>query len=146
MKSLRFLLALAIAGPTLVSAQAHVGTPVDTVHAFHEALASGDKQAVLGYLDAEVLIFESGGAELSRDEYASHHLGADMEFSAATTRTVVDQRHEEVGQAAWVLSRSETSGTFRSREIDARGVETMLLRQTDDGWRIVHIHWSSRSR
>ncbi len=146
MKPLRFLLALAVAGPTLVSAQAHVHTPVDAVQAFHEALASGDKQAVLAYLDPEVLVFESGGAELSRDEYSSHHLGADMEFSAATTRTVVDQRHEELGETAWVLTRSETAGTFRSREVDARGVETVLLRQTEDGWRIVHIHWSSRSR
>lgn len=42
--------------------------------------------------------------------------------------------------------RTKTAGTFRDKIINARGVETMLLRRTEHGWRIAHIHWSSRSR
>jgi len=100
---------------------------------------------VLALLTPEVVIFESGGAELSRAEYASHHLGADMEFSAATTRKVEAQRAGREEDAAWVLTRTTTTGTFRDKEIDAKGVETMLLKHTPDGWKIFHIHWSSRS-
>lgn len=48
--------------------------------------------------------------------------------------------------AAWVLTRSETSGTFRGKEIDLLGAESVLLRRGEHGWRIVHIHWSSRPR
>jgi ketosteroid isomerase-like protein len=120
--------------------------PEAAVSAFHEALASDNRQNVLALLGPEVVIFESGGAELSRDEYASHHLAADMEFAAATEARVVDRRSGGDDEIAWVLTRSETTGTFREREIDSLGVETMVLRRSEDGWRIVHIHWSSRSR
>ncbi|MCZ6727005.1 MAG: nuclear transport factor 2 family protein [Acidobacteria bacterium] len=130
----------------MLSAEDEPGSPQDTVAAFHAALSSADRDAALAVLDPEVLIFESGGAELSRDEYAAHHLGGDMEFSAATARTIVDQRSGRSDEVAWVLTRSKTSGTFRDKAIDVRGVETMLLRRTEHGWRIVHVHWSSRSR
>ena len=120
--------------------------PVGVVAAFHRALASGDRQAALEQLDPEVTIFESGAAELSREEYASHHLEADMEFSAATERTIIARHADQEGDAAWVLTRAETSGTFRGKEIDVRGVETVLLRRRQGVWRIAHIHWSSRAR
>ncbi len=140
------LLLLSLVTPMSLMAQEGHDTPVQTVAAFHEALASGDRDVVLGLLDLEVRIFESGGVERSRDEYASHHLGADMEFSAATSREIVEQAKGEAGDAGWVLTRSETSGTFREKEIDLLGTETVLLRRGERGWRIVHIHWSSRSR
>ena len=125
-------------------AEADLSTPEAVVDAFHEALGGGDRQAVLDLLTEDVLIFESGGAELSRDEYAHHHLGSDMAFSAATESKAVDRRRGGEGETAWVLTRTETSGTFRDREISARGTETMVLTRGEDGWRIVHIHWSSR--
>ena len=147
MKScLKMLPLLALLTTTSVmSAEGH-NTPADTVSAFHEALASGEKEKALELLDPDVMIFESGGAELSRDEYASHHLNADMEFSAATSRTIVDQQVGEIAGAAWTLTRSETRGMFREKEVDLLGVETVVLQHSDRGWRIVHIHWSSRSK
>ncbi len=136
----------ALLQPMMLSAEDEPSSPQDIVASFHAALSSGDRHAVLALLDPEVLIFESGGAELARDEYASHHLGGDMEFSAATARTIVDQRSGSSADTAWVLTRSDTAGTFRDKTIDSRGVETMLLRRTEHGWRIAHIHWSSRPR
>jgi ketosteroid isomerase-like protein len=143
---LKILPVLALAGPLALVAHEDHDSPSRTVDSFHQALAGGDREAVLRLLDPEVTVFESGGAELSRDEYASHHLGADMEFSAATTRKVVGQAEGETHDAAWVLTRSETSGTFRGKEIDLLGAESVLLRRGEHGWRIVHIHWSSRPR
>jgi hypothetical protein len=143
---LKILLVLALVSPLALVAYDDHDSPSRTVASFHQALASGDQEVVLRLLDPGVTIFESGGAELSRDEYASHHLGADMEFSAATTRKVVGQAEGETHDAAWVLTRSETSGTFRGKEIDILGTESVLLRRGEHGWRIAHIHWSSRSR
>ena len=117
--------------------------PEEAVAAFHDALSRGDRARVTELLASDVIIFESGGAELSREEYASHHLGADMEFAKATKQEVVAREAGEAGDAAWVLTRTRTTGTFREKKIDLRGTETMLLRKTADGWRIVHIHWSS---
>ncbi len=146
MNCLRYLTLLGLLSPvSLIAHEGHV-TPQQTVALFHEALASGDRARVLEVVDPEVVIFESGGAELSRDEYASHHLEADMAFSAATMRTVVEQKEDHAGDTAWVLTRSETQGTFRDKEIDSFGTETVVLRRGEHGWRIVHIHWSSRPR
>ncbi|HVS15349.1 MAG TPA: nuclear transport factor 2 family protein [Thermoanaerobaculia bacterium] len=121
------------------------GEPEAAVDAFHRALRSGDRDAALDALSPEVTVFESGGAELSREEYASHHLGGDMAFSAAVHTEVTARWTGGEGDTAWVLSRTATRGNYRDREIDSRGVETMLLRRLDGGWKIVHVHWSSRS-
>ena len=118
-------------------------TPTSIVDAFHAALDSGDREGALEFLAPEVIIFESGGAEMSRDEYASHHLEADMRFSAALRREVVDRQSGISGDSAWVLSKTRTTGTYREREIDSRGTETMVLRRADGAWRIAHVHWSS---
>lgn len=128
-----------------MGASADDDEPADVVEAFHRALEEGDRATVLRLLAADAVILESGGYEASRDEYASHHLGADMEFSAATERTVDKRWVGRRGEVAWVLTSTRIRGRFRDRDIDVRGVETMLLEHTDGQWRIAHIHWSSPS-
>ena len=120
------------------------GSPADLVQAFHAALAAGDSAGALDALDPQVLIYESGGVEASRDEYRSHHIGADMAYASATTRKVTKQSAGQTGNVAWVLSESTTMGTFRDREVNSRGTESMMLRRTAGRWLITHIHWSSR--
>lgn len=119
-------------------------TPVATVNAFHAALTSGNTRGALDLLAEDVLIFESGGVERSRAEYASHHLAADAAYSAAVRRTLVDRFHGEAGDAAWVTSVESVAGTYRGRTINSRSAETMLLRKAAGQWRIAHIHWSSK--
>ena len=133
---------LAVALPARVLGQED--EPQDVIRSFHEALASGDSVTALGLLAEDVVIYESGGVEASREEYRSHHLPADMAFASATDREVTLERSGRSGDLAWVLSRSTTSGTFREQEIHSLGTETMLLELSADGWRIRHIHWSSR--
>lgn len=125
-------------------ALAQAADPEDIVDAFHAALSAEDSMSALGFLSPDVVIFESGGAETSREEYRSHHLGADIEFSMSTTRQITERRVEAGEDVAIVLTRSATTGTFREHEIDSTGVETMVLAHTGDGWVILHIHWSSR--
>lgn len=124
--------------PEIVEAEA-------ALDAFHAALESSDRDGALARLDPAVVIFEAGGAELSREEYASHHLAGDMEFLAAITTERVDRRSGASGDLVWVLTRTRTAGTFRDKEVSSRGTETALLARGDDGWRLVHLHWSSRA-
>ncbi len=119
-------------------------TATDAVRAFRDALRRGDRTAALAVLAPDLQVFESGDAQASRDEYAAEHLAADMEFAAATTSAVVEQRSGGDESVAWVLSRIDTKGTFRGKDAASRGLETAVLRKTPDGWRIVHLHWSSR--
>ncbi len=129
--------------PAEHAAPADSVTPVGTVTAFHAALTSGNSAAALALLAEDVIIFESGGVESSRAEYASHHLAADAAFSAAVPRTLVSRTQGEAGDMAWVMSVETVTGTYRNRAINSRSVETMLLHRVNGQWRIAHIHWSS---
>lgn len=134
-----------LAMATVANAAEAPAEAVSVVERFHTALAAGDRAQVLAVLDSSVVIFESGGAELSRDEYASHHLPGDMEYVAATRTEVTDRRSGGRGAVAWVLSRSKTTGRFGGKEVSSSGAESILLERSADGtWRIVHIHWSSQ--
>ena len=115
------------------------------VDAFHAALRRGDRDAALALLAGDALIFEAGGAERSRGEYASHHLAADSAFAAATQATVTRRSGDASGDVAWITSEGRTTGEFNGRAVDRISTETMLLRRQADGWRIHHIHWSSRA-
>ena len=148
-----FLLAIIVAGGQQAQAaqprraQAAVAaTPVGTVAAFHSALATGNKRAALALLAEDVLIFESGGVERSRVEYARHHLEADAAFSAAVQRKLVSRTHGEKAGNAWVMSVETVSGSYRGRAVSNRSLETMLLRRIDGSWRITHVHWSSTNK
>lgn len=116
----------------------------DTVSAFHAALHAGHKDKALELMSPTVLIYESGHVERSRDEYAGHHLGADMEFAKATTRTVLKHSVNEQGDMALVVEETEVKGSFKGKDVASFGTETVVLERKDGKWRIAHVHWSSR--
>lgn len=129
-----------------VQAVSDVTAPaVAVVDAFHAALGSGDPEAVLSLLTEDVMVLEEGGAERSRDEYAGHHLPADMTFAAATAAEVTRRAAWVEGDVAWVLTEGRTTGAFNDPPIDRLTAETMILHRDGDTWRIRHIHWSSRA-
>ena len=115
------------------------------VDAFHAALKSGDTAAALALMAADVMIFEEGYVERSREEYASHHLASDAAFAAASESMVERRSGWADGDIAWVTSEGRTTGQFNNRPVDRLTTETMVLKRHPDGWRIHHIHWSSRA-
>ncbi len=114
-----------------------------TVETFKQALRSGDAEAALAQLHAEVRVFEAGHAE-TRAEYAEGHLAADMAFLQAVESTTTEDRVDISGDMALYMSQYASKGEFRGREIDSHGTETMVLVRVGDAWKILHIHWSSR--
>ena len=118
-------------------------SPAAVVDAFHAALHRGDTRAAAALLADDVLIFESGEVERSKAEYASHHLGADAEFSAAVPATMTRRAGQANGAIAWIASEGRTTGAFRGKQLDELTTETMVLRRGPTGWKIVQIHWSS---
>ena len=114
-----------------------------TVDAFHAALGRGDTEAALALLDDDALIFEQGGAERSKAEYAAHHLTADAAFSQAVPSLRTRRAGHASESLAWIATEGRTTGTFNGRAVDRVTTETIVLRHVDGDWRIVHIHWSS---
>jgi ketosteroid isomerase-like protein len=128
---------------TVRPATSSASEPVAVVEAFFKALAAADFGAATALLDAEALIFESGGVERSRAEYASHHMKDDASFLQAATQRVLSRSTDARGELAWVATESRLT-TAGAKPADIISTETMVLRRSSDGWRIVHIHWSSR--
>jgi hypothetical protein len=134
--------AMAAAMNTALAGPAGEG-PAATADALHAAIAAGDEQGVRELLDSDVLIFESGGIESSLEEYASHHMHADMEFLAGVERQILDRDVFEAENLAVVSTRSRLSGRFRDKEVDLFSTETIVLILTDVARKVRHIHWSS---
>lgn len=117
--------------------------PTDVADAFQQALADGDKTALRALLAPDVVIAEGGGVERSLEEYAGHHMPADMAFTSAVEATI-KKRDVLIGDAlTTVITESQLHGTFNRKTIHSRMMETMALRRMEDGWKIAHIHWSS---
>ena len=112
--------------------------------AFQRALAAGDEAAVGNLLAPEVLIYEFGGQESSREEYMSHHMKGDMAFMAKAQMQVIERKHGASGNLAWVATRSRITGVHRDKPVDVFSTESLVLERKPEGWRIVHVHWSSR--
>ncbi len=148
---------LAVSSPALASgagAQAGGTTPLSVearaaaavVDAFHAALRSGDTNAALAMLAEDALVFEGGGVERSKAEYAAHHLAADAAFSKAVSSVLTARTAGASGNIAWVASEGEIHSQKDGKPMVIASTETVVLRSTAAGWKIVHIHWSSRTK
>lgn len=118
-------------------------SPEAVVDAFHAALAKGDTAGAAALLADDALIFEEGGAERSKAEYAVRHLPADAAFSKSVRTAMTRRASQSAGGMAWVASEGRVSGTFQGKAVDRATTETMILHRTNRGWRIMHVHWSS---
>lgn len=123
--------------------QPHAGSPAAVVDAFEAAIAKGD-EAAAALLAPGVLIYESGGQESSREEYVSHHMKSDMAFLAGSKREMLSRSEGGDDQHAWVATRSRIVARHQGKDVDLFSTGSVMLKRTPEGWRIVHIHWSSR--
>jgi ketosteroid isomerase-like protein len=119
------------------------GPAVAVVDAFSAALASRDVARAGALLADDVLVLESGGAERSRAEYLAEHAGADAAFLGQATVRRLHRSARTAGALAWVATESDIATQRDGKPVHVRSTETMVLRRTAAGWRIVHIHWSS---
>jgi ketosteroid isomerase-like protein len=115
------------------------------VDAFHAALKAGDTGKAAGFLEDGVVVFEAGGAERSRADYAAGHLAADAAFTKTATETQLRRTGGASGEVAWIASEGRTTSATGAKAVDRLTTETMILRRSPKGWRIVHVHWSSRA-
>lgn len=119
---------------------------VDVVERFSAALQAGDLERAGELLSDDVLILENGGAENSREEYLGGHAIHDAAFLKEAHVVVARRTARVEGPLAWVGTESELHTTKEGKAMTLLSTETMVLKQTATGWRIAHIHWSSRPK
>ncbi len=117
---------------------------VAAVERFERALADGDRNAALALLAPDLVVYESGHAERTREEYAASHLDADIAYLKTAKTRLLSRSASAVGDSALVLSETEIRSEREGKTTTRASLETLLLRRSADGWRIAHIHWSSR--
>ena len=117
---------------------------------YDEAFNAKSLDRLATHYHPDVTIFEGGGVNRGWTDYRDHHLGPEMaEFqkvSFAHTNVVVTALGAD-RKSAYVTSEYSLKAHMKEREIDASGLETLILLKREDGrWQIRHSHTSSRRR
>lgn len=116
--------------------------PGKVVQQFHRALENADKVLARSLLSDDVIIFEGGQVERSADEYAHHHMLADMKYLAKLKVETIEHQVIVSENMAVSISRSQSTGKYNGKNVDRLGMETIVLKKVDGSWKIVRIHWS----
>ena len=143
------LLALATTPAAAVASQSEVDSQLkqiiaDIEYGWENADGTPFYRHFLGQDGARYV--ETGGQNEGLDDLVEHHVvpegdvldGLDLVFSNIET-------HIE-GEFAWAIADVEVKATVKSdnRHIHNRGYETFLFRRTEDGWKVIHTHSSTR--
>ncbi len=119
---------------------------VAAVDRFGKALKAGQLDKAGAELDANVLIYESGYAERSAAEYLGGHAKGDAAYLKGAHIQMLSRTAKTSGDIAWVASDSELHSQKDGKMSTSVSTETMVLKRTDKGWKITHIHWSSHTK
>ncbi len=117
----------------------------DVIQSYRKALTDRDLDAMDGLFAADATVFENGKDEGSWKDYRAHHLGPELaglkEFRVGSSKPKV----QVTGGVALVRDHFEFGVTTTSdRSIELRAAVTYVLELREEGWRIAHMHWSSR--
>lgn len=110
---------------------------------FHLAIKKGYKKTARLLLADNVIIFEGGNVERSADDYANHHMLADMKYLAKVSTEVLEHSVNVIGDMAYSTTRTKFTGQIQGKYINSEGMESMVLQKKEGKWKIVHIHWSN---
>lgn len=114
------------------------------IAAYDSAVSASDTARAVSLLHPELVVYEHGHVEGSRDAFAKDHLLADMEFMRNATMERGDRGvHVASGNdIAWTISPYELRGEYKGKKVHNAGTETLVLVRGEDGWKIRHAHYS----
>jgi uncharacterized protein YcnI len=111
------------------------------------AFNAKDLEKLATFYHPDVTIYEGGGINNGWVDYRDRHLGPELkafenlQFGHSNTKVTVLPG----GQSAYATSEYSIKAKMGEREIDSRGLETLVLVKGADGsWKIRHSHTSSR--
>ena len=132
-----------VAAPVLSIAPA-ANDAVQVVNAFMTAMSNGNLALAQKFLDPGVVVVNNGVIHGSRNDYLNGQAKSDAAYLQGAQRQLLRRQARAGANVAWVISekvlRMNESGKVSARLTS----ETMLLVKAIDGWKIIHIHWSSR--
>ncbi len=146
------LVAFALIPSIALIALADEGTsfsPTAVAAAYLDAMESGDLDAAEKLFGSSSSIYESGGQEGTWKHYREHHLGPEIDSveSFTISRGESESHKSQDGSMAFVAWPIEYRIMLKGdRTVESKGTVTVVLVRGDDGFRIRHLHWSSRKK
>ena len=146
------LVAFALLPSIALVALADEGTPLAptaVAAAYLDAMESGDLDAAEKLFGSPSSIYESGGQEGAWKHYREHHLGPEIDAveSFTISRGESESQVSQDGSMAFVAWPMEYRIVLKGdRTIESKGTVTFVLVGGNDGFRIRHLHWSSRRK
>jgi len=131
------------AGPSISIAPA-AADAVRVVDSFSSAMTANNLAGAGTFLDAGVVIVANGVAHGSRDEYLNGNGKARAGFLGKVQAQLLRRQARGGPNFAWVVSSNTYKFTEAGKVNTMLNTETMLLSRSPQGWKIIHIHWSSR--
>ena len=146
-------LSLIVSAQTLSTAESKTAaprksaSPATIARSYFEAMDRSDIDAAGALFSTESSIFESGGVEGNWAHYQEHHLGPELRSVASFKTTLgtpesIDSADGTLVVVTWPIE--YTIHLKDERLIQSRGTVTFVLERTKLGYRIRHLHWSSR--
>ena len=113
---------------------------------YDAAFNAKDLEKLAVFYHPDVTIYEGGGINNGWVDYRDRHLGPELkafenlQFGHSNTKVTVLPG----GQSAYVTSEYGIKAKMGERDLDSRGLETLVVIKTPEGWKIRHSHTSSR--
>ena len=134
-------MALADEGPSF--------SPTAVAAAYLDSMESGDLDGAERLFGSTSSIYESGGQEGTWKHYREHHLGPEIGAveSFTISRGESESHTSQDGSMAFVAWPIEYRIVLKDdRTVESKGTVTFVLVREEDGFRIRHLHWSSRKK
>jgi ketosteroid isomerase-like protein len=137
----------AAAAPTNAASLSPAASAAEqVVNAFMTDLANGQLEAARQLMAPDAVVMANGQVLGNRDGYINGAAKGDAAALAGTQRELLHRSVQAGADTGWVLSekrvRRDAASAQGPREVLV--TETMLLARTTGGWKITHIHWSTR--
>jgi len=115
---------------------------------YEAALNAKDLDRLARFYHPDVTIYEGGGVNTGWADYRDHHLGPELVEMEGLRFSHANVQVQPLGSAgAYVISEYRLRARIKNEDVDATGLETLILVKGQDGrWLIRHSHTSARRR
>ena len=142
MKRMFLALVLAVSLPFYASANGDEESVRKALAAYDQAVSKKDVETVKNHLAPEVLVYEHDVRNDGIEDAFENHLKPEILEDNGLQLSYSDVRVTASPALALVTRLYHVKGTFKGKVIDSTGNETLVWKQTDGQWKIIHIHYS----
>jgi ketosteroid isomerase-like protein len=118
--------------------------PVMVVNSYMDALAKGQLDAARNFMAPGALVIADGKVLGDRDAYFANQARSDAAQLQGAQRELLGRDAKAGPAIGWVITEKLLRTNAGGKPAGQFVTETVMLAKTAEGWKIIHIHRSSR--